>query len=350
MSKKRTVFFYMKNKREFIEVEDVDINKSAKIKLDLILSTYSVPNWIKEKWEDVYLCNNSGNVDKAKSLYIKSIDSTYDLTNKLNDLTSKEWLPETVTVFTQKGLGAGNKNAQIEKQHPAPFSYQDIMRLIKFYSKEGDKVLDPFSGVGSTVKACAFENRIGYGIELNPKYHELAIERINIEVPDEMKFKNNQNFINSDCITCIKKIENDLFDFIVTSPPYWNILETVDHKSNERLKDNLDVKYSDNSDDLGNISDYDEFLDILSTFFDDCSRVLKKGKYLAIIVSDFRKKEKFHIFHADLANKIESKGNFKLKGIKILYQRHKSIYPYGYPFTFVPNIHHQNVLIFENKK
>jgi DNA modification methylase len=350
MSKKRTVFFYMKNKREFIEVEDVEINQSAKKKLDLIFSTYSVPNWIKEKWEDVYLCNNSGNVDKAKSLYIKSIDSTYDLTNKLNDLTSKEWLPETVTVFTQKGLGAGNKNAQIEKQHPAPFSYQDIMRLIKFYSKEDDKVLDPFSGVGSTVKACAFENRIGYGIELNSKYHELAIERINIEVPDEMKFKNNQNFINSDCISEVKKIESNFFDFIVTSPPYWNILETVDHKSNERLKDNLDVKYSDNIDDLGNISDYDEFIEILSTFFDDCSRILKKDRYMAIIVSDFRKKEKFHIFHADLANKIESKGNFKLKGIKILYQKHKSIYPYGYPYTFVPNIHHQNVLIFENKK
>jgi DNA modification methylase len=340
----------MKNKREFIEVEDIEINNTAKQKLDLIFNTFNVPNWIKERWDDVYLCNNSGNVAKAKSLYIKSIESTYDLNNKLNDLTSKEWLPETVTVFTQKGLGAGNKNAQIEKQHPAPFSYQDIMRLIKFYSKEGDNILDPFSGVGSTVKACAFENRIGYGIELNPKYHNLSIERIELEVPDEMKHKKNQNFINSDCISGIKKIENDFFDFIVTSPPYWNILETVDHKSGERLKDNLDVKYSDNSDDLGNISDYDEFLEILSTFFDDCSRILKNGKYLAIIVSDFRKKEKFHIFHADLANKIESKGNFKLKGIKILYQKHKSIYPYGYPFTFVPNIHHQNVLIFENKK
>ena len=43
-------------------------------------------------------------------------------------------------------------------------------------------------------------------------------------------------------------------------------------------------------------------------------------------------------------------GNFVLKGIKILYQRHKSIYPYGYPFSFVPNMHHQNVLIFQNIK
>ena len=71
---------------------------------------------------------------------------------------------------------------------------------------------------------------------------------------------------------------------------------------------------------------------------------------MCIIVSDFRKKDRFYTFHADLAKKIEEKNNFKLKGIRILYQRHKSIYPYGYPFSFVPNVHHQNVLIFQNIK
>ncbi|MFC2090901.1 hypothetical protein ACFLT1_09015 [Bacteroidota bacterium] len=137
---------------------------------------------------------------------------------------------------------------------------------------------------------------------------------------------------------------------LLPPPPYWNILETIDHKSKERIESNLDIKYSESGNDLGNIEDYNEFLKILSTFFSDCSRILKKGKYMVIIVSDFRKKEKFHIFHADLAQAIEKKGKFRLKGIKILYQRHKSIYPYGYPFSFVPNIHHQNVLIFENIK
>ena len=112
--------------------------------------------------------------------------------NSLNDFTAKEWLPETITVFSQKGLGAGNKNAQIEKQHPAPFSFQDVGKLIQFFSKENEKVLDPFSGVASTVKACAFNNRIGYGIELNSKYHDLGLQRIELEVPDEFPLKNKQ--------------------------------------------------------------------------------------------------------------------------------------------------------------
>jgi DNA modification methylase len=142
-----------------------------------------------------------------------------------------------------------------------------------------------------------------------------------------------------------------MFDFIITSPPYWNILETVDHKVKQnRVEFDLDIKYSTDEKDLGNIEDYEEFLEILSNIFDRSARILKSRKYLCVIVSDFRKKEKYHLFHADIARAIESKGNFSLKGIRILHQKFKSIYPYGYPFSFVPNVHHQNVLIFQKIK
>ena len=159
-----------------------------------------------------------------------------------------------------------------------------------------------------------------------------------------------QTLINGNSVLEIKKFKKDFFDFIVTSPPYWNILETVDHKGKERINNELDHKYSENDEDLANIENYNEFLKVLSVFFNGCSRVLKKGKYMCIVVCDFRKKDKYYTFHADLANAIEKKGNFVLKGVRILYQRHKSIYPYGYPFSFVPNMHHQNVLIFQNTK
>lgn len=56
-----------------------------------------------------------------------------DPRNKLNALTAREWIPETVTVWTQRGLGAGHPDAQIERQHPAPFSFTDVSRLIKLF-------------------------------------------------------------------------------------------------------------------------------------------------------------------------------------------------------------------------
>lgn len=344
---------YKKEKKDIVPVTDSDQIELAKVRLKEIFEKRNelrIPSRFIESWDKVALFQTNGDVSKANGILFPEEKSAFALNNPLNDLTAKEWLPETVTVFSQKGLGAGNKDAQIEKQHPAPFSFQDVARLIQFYSKENDKVLDPFSGVASTVKACAFSNRIGYGIELNQKYHELGLLRVEKEVPDDVKGKSNQTLINKNSILEIKKFDKNFFDFIVTSPPYWNILETVDHKGKERINNELDHKYSENVEDLANIEDYDEFLKILSDFFNDCSRILKSGKYMCIVVSDFRKKDKYFTFHADLANAIEKRGKFVLKGVRILYQRHKSIYPYGYPFSFVPNMHHQNVLILQNVK
>src|SRR4051812_7712399 len=82
-----------------------------------------------------------------------------DPRNKLNELTAREWIPETKSFWFQKGLGASHPHAEIERLHPAPFSFQDVGRLIRFFTKSGEEVLDPFLGVGSTLKACAVLGR-----------------------------------------------------------------------------------------------------------------------------------------------------------------------------------------------
>lgn len=271
--------------------------------------------------------------------------------NNLNNLNATEWIQETISVFVQKGLGANHEDAKIEKKHPAPYSFQDVARLIKFFTKEGEIVLDPFVGVGSTLKACALNNRQGVGIELVHKYVELTKQRLQKEVGNNFLYNTNQAVVEGNALKVINNYPDNKFDFIVTSPPYWSILnKKADHKvKSTRLANNLDTKYSELKEDLGNIESYDEFINILSGFFAKCSRILKPKKYMCIVVSDFRNKEKFYMFHADLANKLEKK-NFALKGITVLYQRHKSIFPYGYPYSYVPNIHHQYILIFQNNK
>ncbi len=269
------------------------------------------------------------------------------LVNKLNDLTAPEWIPETISVYTQKGLGAGHADAQIEKQHPAPFSFQDVARLIRFFTKADQIVLDPFCGVGSTLKACALNNRRSVGIELVKKYADLTKLRLKEEVPVELISQYKQEVICGDSFKEIKKFDDNSFDFIVTSPPYWNILQKIDHKVKERVSNKLDTQYSNDARDLGNIKDYNEFLNKLADFFKQCSRILKPEKYLCIVVSDFRHKSKYHLFHSDLANLLE-KNYYTLKGITILYQKFKKIFPYGYPYSYVPNIHHQYILILQN--
>lgn len=305
----------------------------------------------KKKYYLMEEIQNFMSTDRYKELS----EGVVDPRDPLNDLTGKDWLPETKSFFYQKGLGADSPEAQIEKLHPAPYSFQDIGHLVRFFTKAGMRVLDPFGGVGSTAKACEVNGRVCTSIELSPKWHELSIKRLETEVGEGTS--NNHNFINGDSCEELQKLEKESVDFVVTSPPYWGILNKLDQKvKKERVANNLETKYSDDEKDLGNVENYEEFLEILvNRVFLECARVLRTKKYMALVVSDFRDKGDFISFHSDLIQKLNRSqvpggGILRLKGTKILLQNHKSLLPYGYPFAYVENIHHQYILIFQKEE
>lgn len=276
-----------------------------------------------------------------------------DKRNSLNDLNGTEWLPATKSFLYQKGLGSKHPHAQIERMHPAPYSFQDIEQLVTFFTKKGMKILDPFGGVGSTAKACEVNGRHCTSIELQETWHELAKERLNLEVAEGASEKH--KFIQGDAKEVLRGLEDSSFDFMVTSPPYWSILnKKADHKvKNERISNNLATNYSDGDErDLASIEDYNEFLKTLvEDFFMQSGRVIKPKGYMCLVVSDFRHKSEFISFHSDLIqamnHKLTDDGyQMSLQGVKILIQNHKSLLPYGYPYAYVENIHHQYILIF----
>jgi DNA modification methylase len=265
--------------------------------------------------------------------------------NRLNNLTAKEWIPETVSVWIQRGLGKGHEHAQIERQHPAPFSFQDVARLIRFFSKAGETVLDPFVGVGSTLKAAAMEGRRGIGIELSRKYADLARLRLKTELSEEFPFRNEQKILRGDAGMVIPRLPPNSVKLVVTSPPYWNILHKEDHKAKqERIAHGLDTRYSRDDADLGNVESYAEFLKKLSDILALTRTCLADGGHLCLVVGDFRQKSQYLMFHADIAHEMQVRG-FTLKGLVILYQRHKRVFPYGFPYSYVPNLHHQYIVV-----
>jgi DNA modification methylase len=271
--------------------------------------------------------------------------------NKLNDLSAREWMSESVSVWAQRGLGAKHPDAQIEREHPAPFSFTDVGRLIRLFTKRGMTVLDPFVGVGSTLKACALERRSGIGIELNERFAGLAAQRLQTEVSSADLAQYSQVIQLGDARSLIAKMPADSVDFIVTSPPYWGILnKKPDHKvRQERIGNGLEVRYGDDPRDFANIPSYNEFVVELGELFGRCTRVLKDGKYCAIILGDFRHGGRYYPLHADLAREMEGRG-YVLKAMNVLYQRHKRVFPYGYPAAYVPNVHHQNVIILRSER
>jgi len=277
----------------------------------------------------------------------KEKSGVVDPRNTLNELTGKEWIQETVSVWYQRGLGKGHPHTFYERQHPAPFPYLMIQRLLRFFTKKGDLVLDPFCGVGSTLKACALNGRRGVGIELIEKWVELTKKRLATEANSGPE----QKIIQGDSREVMRQFKDEMFDFIVTSPPYWSILnKPPDHRvREERLKERLDTRYSNDPRDLANIKEYNVFLKELKRVFSQCYRTLKTGKYMAVVVSDFRHKSRYVYYHADICNIMKEIG-FTPKGITIFVKNAKKLYPYGYPFEYVPNIHHEYILIFKKEQ
>jgi DNA modification methylase len=271
-------------------------------------------------------------------------DDKYSERNKLNDLPGRVWIQETKSNWRQKGLGKGHPHTSYERLHPAPFSYQDVGRLIRFFTKSNDQVLDPFCGIGSTLKACAFLDRKGTGVELSSTWAELADERLTVEVG----IHHGQKVVCEDIRAALSNFKDEQFQFTITSPPYWNILtKNGDHKVREsRLAKNLATQYSNSQYDLGNIEKYETFLQELTNIFRQVAVKVENKRYMAIIVSDFRHGSQFYPFHSDLYHHLCDDA-IKLVGISTLEQTHKKLYPYGYPFCYIPNIHHQYILLFQ---
>jgi DNA modification methylase len=70
-------------------------------------------------------------------------------------------------------------------QHPAPFHPQLPEFFIKWLTDEGDIILDPFMGGGTTAIAALKLNRNYLGFDINSEYKKMTRERIKKELPDK---------------------------------------------------------------------------------------------------------------------------------------------------------------------
>ncbi len=88
--------------------------------------------------------------------------------------------------------------------HPAPFPDDIPYRLIKMHTVEGESVLDPFLGSGTTLKICRLLNRNGIGYELNSTYKDLIKKRV-MEDWNPPKIENEYKTIGSETLKSIIK-------------------------------------------------------------------------------------------------------------------------------------------------
>jgi DNA modification methylase len=284
--------------------------------------------------------------------------------NQLNDLTGKEWIKFTRTWFVcDSPRYWRNKDTEL---HPARYPEELVADFLGFFTKTGGAVLDPFAGSGATLVACAENERVGVGVELSAQYARTAARRVKGAEPRQTVVRGDAREIGTATFWQSQRgaleeagieIARGLpqFDFVITSPPYWRMLRTsrggVFSKHKQRAARGLDTAYSNRRADLGNVRDYDQFIEGLGKVFDQVRRCVKEGKYLVVVAQNLRDPEgRVRMLAWDLARRIERRGRgatrWLFQGERIWCQNTKPLGIWGYPTVFVPNYHHHYCLVF----
>ena len=253
------------------------------------------------------------------------------MATRMNNLTGKEWLQNSFSIW--RDVRKTKEESQLK--HPAMYPAQLAERLINIYTKDPEEViLDPFLGIGSTLMGAKLANRKGIGIDLNPDYCKISQERLQ----DCPQFK----IICGDSKKVLTTLDSNSVDFCLNSPPYWDIL------NQKRSVDQKEIRnYSNQTKDLGNISDYQQFLNGLKEIYKEVYRVLKPNKRCCCVVMDIRKKDKFYPLHLDLSLLMKEIG-FELEEFVIWDRQHEynNMKTLGYPYVFRFNKVHEFICVF----
>jgi DNA modification methylase len=282
--------------------------------------------------------------------------------NTLNELSGEAWLYFTKSVWTTaypSELGHRRRKAHGANKPP-----RLMARLIEYFTKSGELVLDPFAGVGGTLLGAAMSRgpRRAIGIELAPHWADVYAEVVAEALAEragqgpELVDLGPQDpggprpFDPSGCELrvgdarkLLPEIETASIDFVATDPPYnVQLPMTMAGGPLAEAHANRRTDYAmvtDDAADVANASDYPAFLDAMTEVLAEVAR------YAVLIVRDAYQDGRYIFTAADLASRAASVGLVP-KGDLIWYQAGSRLRPYGYPTGFVPNIVHQHLLVF----
>ena len=167
--------------------------------------------------------------------------------------------------------------------------------LLLRYSQEGDLILDQFAGGGTTLVEAKLLNRDIIGVDIN----EVALERCKEKIDFDYESAQGRVELHKGDARNLDFISDDSIDFVCTHPPYANI-----------------IKYSEGIEgDLSQLK-VSEFLEEMKLVASESYRVLKKGRFCAILMGDTRQKGHMVPMSFDVMRIFEEAG-FKLKELII---------------------------------
>ena len=181
-------------------------------------------------------------IKESSSLYRTKIEINTNKTcdckvNHLNCMTGKEWIKSQLGVWQFYYEG---RDIRDKKLHPATFPISLSKRVIELFSHEGELILDPFVGSGTTLLAAQDLNRNAVGFDLQESYVDLCEERL---VNNNLFNHAQQIAIQDDALNITDYIESGTVKLIWTSPPYSNLLNRKRKNKSRRGEERNNEQY-----------------------------------------------------------------------------------------------------------
>lgn len=223
---------------------------------------------------------------------------------KYNDLDMKKWKDLDIDVNSLWLISERDKTGKHKNVYHGNFIPQIPNQLIRRYTKKHEVVLDPFMGSGTTLFECENLNRKFIGFDINTE----IIEYVNKQMLNSL-FK---DYVINECdVKDEKKVDRltnkslDILNkkkvqFVIMHPPYMDI-----------------VKFTNNKEDLSQISDLSTFIKNFIRVTDNTIKYLDKDRYFAIVIGDVYKNSEVIPLSFYVMDAIKRNFKTKLKGIVV---------------------------------
>lgn len=270
----------------------------------------------------------------------------YHTRNRLNDLTGKEWVFSTRSVINK--AYPPSFQLPLRSQHGGQKPPELCAELIRTFTKAGQRVLDPFMGVGGTLLGASIVGRGAVGVELNSRWIEIYQEVCRLEGVSAHETH------CGDSRQVLRQMEADSFDMVLTDVPYWDMdlrrrskgkFKRAGGEASDRRAAKLSPFAGEEAEaNVSGIGGQQEWLTMLGEVFTEARRVLKPKGYMAVFIGDMYHSGRYHMLSALLANLLQDL-DLTMKANLIWYDVSKRLNVYGYLYEFIPSMTHQNILI-----
>jgi len=268
----------------------------------------------------------------------------YSESNRVNDLTGREWVFWTRSVITKPY--PPDMQHELRSRHGGQKPPGLCADLIRAFTKSGETILDPFMGVGGVLLGASLSGRKATGVEIDSRWIEIYREVCAREKVQE------QEAVPGDARVALAEMKGRLFDCVFTDVPYWKmdtagrsrgtfkrVGEAARPARSSKLSVFSAVEYASKAD----------WLTHMEQVFSLSAGLLKPHGYLLSFIGDMYRDNQYHCLSAELAQVIAAIPAMVWKANIVWYDVSKKLHLYGYQYSYIPSLIHQNVLVFRKE-